>query len=411
MSMFKVHKQGKPHVAFTYMSGASWTGGLHYLRNLFTAIRSLPVEEQPEIGLLVDHELTTSDLSAISGFADHIICAPRDLGFDFWQRQRNRIGKWIHIPLEPEPKVSSFLRQHHVDYVFTQREFGARFQIPLLSWIPDFQHLHLPQMFSAAEISERNHLFAQIAKHANRVILSSQHALNDVKRSLPEAVQKARILSFVAQPPADVYNGDPSVVCTKYHLPKRFVFLPNQFWRHKNHTLVLDAVAIAKSTQPNLTVVCTGNTNEYRDPTFFGSLLARISTLGIRENVIILGLVPHTDIFALMRQSLAVLQPSLFEGWSTTVEEVKSLGKRIILSDISVHCEQDAPNAIYFNPNDPDHLSDLLISIAESYRSGPDLEMETFARSRLPERTTQFGRVFMNILHEIAANAIEPHTT
>ena len=64
----------------------------------------------------------------------------------------------------------------------------------------------------------------------------------------------------------------------------------------------------------DIVVVCTGNTNEYRDPHYFGRLLSGISQAGLRESMILPGFVPREDLYALMRQSVAVLQPSLFEG-------------------------------------------------------------------------------------------------
>ena len=47
----------------------------------------------------------------------------------------------------------------------------------------------------------------------------------------------------------------------------------------------------------------------------------------------------------------ALLNPSRFEGWSTTVEEAKAVGTPMLLSDIAVHREQ-APQARFFAPDD-----------------------------------------------------------
>jgi len=73
-------------------------------------------------------------------------------------------------------------------------------------------------------------------------------------------------------------------------------------------------------------VVCTGKFFDRRDPAPTAKLLATISRPGLREQFFLLGLVPHDDVYGLMRQSIAVINPSLFEGWSTSVEEAKSLG-------------------------------------------------------------------------------------
>ena len=76
-----------------------------------------------------------------------------------------------------------------------------------------------------------------------------------------------------------------------------------------------------------------------------------------------LGLVPRSDVIALMRYSRALINPSFFEGWSTTVEEAKSTGKRIILSDIDVHKEQNPPDGVFFNPKDPKDLAEKMWSL------------------------------------------------
>lgn len=54
------------------------------------------------------------------------------------------------------------------------------------------------------------------------------------------------------------------------------------------------------------------------------------------------------------------MQPSLFEGWSSFVEEARALGLPALLSDIPVHREQNPPGAKYFDPHDPEQLAGLL---------------------------------------------------
>ena len=55
----------------------------------------------------------------------------------------------------------------------------------------------------------------------------------------------------------------------------------------------------------------------------------------------ILGVVPYNDLLSLMAYSIAVINPSKSEGWSSTVEQAKSYGKMILLSDLDVHLEQN----------------------------------------------------------------------
>ncbi len=388
---------GQINVAFSHIPSKGWSAGEYYLKNIFIALKSLGENDRLAVSLLVQE----GDYQALLPFVDNVIVRPAYKPDSFWLRQFYRFTKCFGLTIKRKNQISSFLRKSGVNALFTIGELGANFSLPLLSWIPDFQHLHFPEFFSAEEIARRNRAFTRSARHSRRIIVSSQNSYEDLKFFAPWALDKVRVLPFVAQMPGEVYNRHPKNICSKYNIPERFIFLPNQFWKHKNHQLVVEALEKALPLCASLTIVCTGNTNEDRDQGYFGRLLGLISRTGIREQMVLLGLVPRDDLFFLMRQSVAVLQPSLFEGWSTTVEEVKSLGKSLIVSDIPVHREQGAPGAHYFDPLDADSLADCLVRIFLSVQPGPDLKMEELARASLKNRTRAFGRKFVEIVKEV----------
>jgi glycosyltransferase involved in cell wall biosynthesis len=100
-------------------------------------------------------------------------------------------------------------------------------------------------------------------------------------------------------------------------------------------------------------LAASGSPIDHRAPGYFQELSARIDALGIGADFRILGLVPFTHVIQLALQSVAVVNPSLFEGWSTTVEEAKSLGVPLVLSNINVHREQTGNSARLFDPLSP----------------------------------------------------------
>lgn len=388
---------GQINVAFSHIPSKGWSAGEYYLKNIFIALKSLGENDRPTITLLVQR----GDYQSLLPFVDYVLTRPVFKPDSFLFRQFSRVVGYLGFKIKRKNQISSFLRKSGVSALFTIGELGANFSLPLLSWIPDFQHLHFPEFFSEEEIAHRNRTFTRSARHAKRIIVSSKSCYDDLRSFAPWSLDKARILPFVAQIPGEVYSSSPKNICSKYNIPERYIFLPNQFWRHKNHKVVVEALEKALPKCPRLTIVCTGNTNEERELGYFGHFLGMISRAGVREQMVLLGLVPRDDLFSLMRQSMAVLQPSLFEGWSTTVEEVKSLGKPLIVSDIPVHREQDAPGAHYFDPLDADSLADCLVRIFLSLQPGPDLKMEELARTSLRNRTCAFGRKFVEIVKEV----------
>src|ERR1044071_279776 len=84
---------------------------------------------------------------------------------------------------------------------------------------------------------------------------------------------------------------------------------------------------------------------------------------GLQKNIYMLGLIPYGDVMRLLIGSACVINPSHFEGWSSTVEESKTLGKRVILSNIGVHVEQKPEFGIYFSPDDDAQLASIMSDV------------------------------------------------
>ena len=84
--------------------------------------------------------------------------------------------------------------------------------------------------------------------------------------------------------------------------------------------------------------------------------MREIKENNLKNNFKYLGLVPYLDTMSLIYYSSAVINPSFFEGWSSTVEQVNVYNKILILSNIDVHKEQRPNKAIFFNPRNINSL-------------------------------------------------------
>jgi glycosyltransferase involved in cell wall biosynthesis len=257
-------------------------------------------------------------------------------------------------------------------------------------------------MFSPAECLARNHSFMHIAEKATRVFLLSESVKRDFEAFTPEHAHKARVLSPVTYIPSAVYETDPVSIIEQYGLPHKFIYLPNQLWKHKNHVAVFHALKILKSRGTEVFLVCSGNLTDYRHPAYLSDLLQDISRLKIRNQIAILGLIPREHVFQLMRQSVCVLNPSLFEGYGMTIDEARSLGKRVLLSDLPVHHEQNPPLAVFFDPRNYDDLANKIEMFWSAELPGPGPDLETQARQELPKRMRNFAESFISIAKEVA---------
>jgi glycosyltransferase involved in cell wall biosynthesis len=249
----------------------------------------------------------------------------------------------------------------------------------------------MPEFFAPEEIARRDTLIARLVEEAPRVVLSSESAAADFRAFYPGHATKAHVLTF-STPPIRYPREDPPA-----DAPPRFFLVCNQFWQHKNHLVIFDALQILRSRGIRPIVLCTGQLDDYRDPAYASRIRALLSRENLGEQVTLLGLLPRGRQIALMRQALAVIQPSLFEGWSTVVEDARALGRPTLLSDIPVHREQDPFFAHYFPPQSAEALADLISEAWQHWPAGPNLEEEPFAHARSMVRSAQVGARFLEI--------------
>jgi glycosyltransferase involved in cell wall biosynthesis len=244
---------------------------------------------------------------------------------------------------------------------------------------------------------------AEAVRLASLIVASSENARQDIERFFPNAYGKVRVLRFVAcgaNRATGAAGSDDKVVASKLGLQGPFVLLPNQFWAHKNHGLVVNALRVLKARGHRVHVVCTGNTRDDRQPGYFAEIMQGVSDAGLAQDFTVLGMLPYAELACMMRLAVAILNPSLFEGWSTSVEEGKSLGKRVLLSDIPVHREQSPARAVYFDPLDAEALADALWGAVTSFDPTEERISRERAAAELASRRQAFAQEYAKIVRE-----------
>lgn len=271
-----------------------------------------------------------------------------------------------------------------------------------IGWIPDFQHVHLPEFFSDSDLQKRNTTYRRLAEKATVVMLSSYAAHDDFAMFAPEYAGKGRVMPFPSLLAFEELTGDPVTTRTKFNLPEKFALVANQFWAHKNHALVVEALAKLKGL--NVPVVMTGLPSDHRDPANknFSALLQTIATAGLNNQITILGLVPFADLINLMRTAALIIQPSRFEGWSTVIQDAVALGRPLLCSDIAVHREQ-VPRALGFFPTDrADVLAELLAAHWNDLEPGPNYALEQQSLAAERDFSKRHGQSLLKLCIETA---------
>src|SRR5262249_52520483 len=150
----------------------------------------------------------------------------------------------------------------------------------------------LPGLFSPFARWRRDLGFrAQIASNRS-ILLSSESAMADFRAAYPRASNAVAVARFATEPSADLLTADAAAVIAEYRLPGKFFYLPNQFYHHKNHPLVIKALTILKQRGVDVVVAASGSTEEPRKTDYFSGLMREVTERGIDANFRYLGLIP-----------------------------------------------------------------------------------------------------------------------
>ena len=384
-------------IGIIFRNNSNWVAGTYYIINLIHALNKIDDAQKPELVIITN---TPEEFGLIEKTGYPYLKFQQIVGKDFSptyhkiERGINRvfnafIGKPLIVKKETKKRLNCdldmlFPASNHIYYSTIKNH---------LYWIPDFQEHFLPQFFSEEEIKSRKAYQLELANKKSSIVFSSNDAISHFHKFYPNALAASYVMQFAVTHPK--YNEIAiNDLHEKYNISQPFFFCPNQVWAHKNHIVVLKAVKRLKELGNNkILVLFSGKEHDNRNLNFFNELKKFIEENNIEANIKFLGFIDREDQLQLMNTAISVIQPSLFEGWSTVIEDVKSIGQYVIASNLPVHKEQITENVTFFNPNEASELADIMSRFS----------IETPIRKpiRYEENVKKFGEQFVHIAERV----------
>lgn len=386
------------HIAFWYDWGLGYNGGYNYFKNLISAVNKTKSADV-KVSLFISKNIKHEEKKRLSNICSVITLAAlteKTIPFVFYRFLNHTVFFRTYLN-QLLIKYKVCILSHPGLLNFEKKNFK------IIKWIPDFQFLHYPMYFPNLKLTEKTREIKNIYNFSDATVVSSQCALLDLQKIMQKRfLPKAKAIPFASSIIHSFETIENTLeIVGSYHLRKKYFYLPNEFWAHKNHATVFKAVSLLLSINKNIQVVCSGNVLDGNHGNIKAPCLNLINELKISDQVKVLGKIPFNHVIALYRCCQAVLNPSLFEGWSTSLEESRCIGKPIILSDIPIHREQNHPDCYYFQAMDAKSLSKIMQKIFHIRPSGLNLSLEKNAQMRACDRQFNFGNSFMNLAYKI----------
>lgn len=350
--------QGK-RVGIIYNFDENWIGGAYYIQNLICSLNFLPEKEQIQLDILARDKKLFHELKEATGYPN--------LKFVRYKTHFNALEIFINKVTQKLFKKKIITKRIHLDWVFPLYEipFDLKHIENLIFWIPDLQEKYLPNFFSDEDLKYRDDCYTKMVNLNYPIVFSSQSALNDFNTFYPNSKNNKEVLQFaVFHPNLGVKNINE--IKKKYNIVGDYFFSPNQFWQHKNQIAIIEAAKILKEKGIVVKIIFTGKEHDYRNPDYTINLKQKVADYKLESEILFLGFIDRIDQLILMKNAQAVIQPSLFEGWSTVVEDAKALNQTLIVSNIVVHKEQLEGKGYYFSPNNYNELAQQIEGIIEN---------------------------------------------
>ena len=376
-----IRRRKKIGIVFNF--SGSWLGGVYYVQNIIKALNHIKDEDKPEIVVFYKKELVAFTENIDYPYLNTI-------EWKFVNAYKGFLLSWL---LRKNVFLDRLLKDHNLDGLYPVYNLPVSNKslkdTVIAGWFPDLQHKFYPNYFNKVNLVLRELRLSLLLKNANVLVVSSQDVANHFNMfyKIPKKL-KVHVMPFVSV--IDNWNFISFTdLKMKYNLPEEYFMVSNQFYEHKNHITILKAITLLKKKRKNIHVVFTGKIDHYKNPKFIDSLKHEISSNNISDMISLLGVIPRKDQLSIMRGAKAIIQPSLFEGWSTVIEDAKSLQVPVIASDIDVHKEQMKDKGVYFEATNELNLANVLIDFSNQFG---DANFDDYEK-----RIIDFGYNFMSI--------------
>ena len=330
----------------------NWLGGFNYFTNLFKFLLKNSNRKIEPI-IITDNRnkiIKEKEFKNIKYIETNIVSES-----NFFNRIKNKI---LLIIFGKNFYLEKFLINNNIKVLSHSGATGRNSKIKSFPWIPDFQELNFPDNFSFySRLLRRINHYNNII-NSTKIIVSSNAVRKDLKKISLRGYNKSCVIKHINFVIPKRKIKSINYLKKKYKINNKFFLLPNHYWVHKNHIVVLNALNFIK--RKNFIIVSTGRCHDHRNPQYFNNFKNKINELGLEKYYKILGIVPFEDLCSLIFNSMGVINPSMSEGFPNSADQATLLGKIAILSNIQVHLEERKKNYFYFNSEDYKKLAKIL---------------------------------------------------
>jgi glycosyltransferase involved in cell wall biosynthesis len=351
-------------VAIDYTPAYEQGGGIgRYVRELVAALALL--DRESEYRLFVAGAVHSS----LSDFSGNFSWFPTRVSSVWLSRLWHR----LRIPIPVQIFVGWVDLYHATDFVLP----------PLFSWtksivtVHDLSFVRVPGAASPALRAYLDRVVPDSVRRASYVLADSEATRRDVLEVY--GVESGRV--GVLYSGVDFRFGFSVLDLTIrnfYRLPERpYVFTVGTIQPRKNYSRLIQALAILRSRNYDLSLVIAGGHGWLEDPIY-----ETIRETGMSDFVHFIGFASDDDLPALYSGAACVAFPSLYEGFGFPVLEGMACGTPVVTSNVSSLPEVAGDAALMVDPYDVEEIAHAIQRVLDDETLRQTMIERGFAQAR-----------------------------
>jgi glycosyltransferase involved in cell wall biosynthesis len=338
-------------------------GAFQYAQSVLAAVAALPNNDY-EIVVAHAHPAWSKILDGYNPKINSLAVREGRLepAIRFALRQGFPIVLWRWIAPNIHALTRRLLRQNCDLWIFPAQDV-LTYALPTgtIGAIHDLMHRHekhFPEVSGWGLFGRRERHYQNLCAYARAILVDSEIGKSHVTDAYMIASKHVHVLPYVA-PNYINQEVTPADFDSRYTLPPKFAFYPAQFWEHKNHIRLINALAKAHESVPDLHLVLAGSKKNA-----YAKIIETINDLNLKEKVHVLGYIPDQDMSTFYRRARALVMPTFFGPTNIPPLEAMAVGCPMALSNIYAMPEQVGSAALLFDPMSVSAIADAMVRLA-----------------------------------------------
>jgi glycosyltransferase involved in cell wall biosynthesis len=255
------------------------------------------------------------------------------------------------------------LHKENVDLLWILGPYNIDITIPYIFTVWDLGHRMLP-CFSEVSIgqngklwNEREELCQRMLYRATYIVTGNETGKKEILANYAVNPEKIHIIPF----PIPSFCYSPKVTNTAIipNIKFPFVFYPAQFWAHKNHIVLIEAIAWLRDIM-NIHINCYLVGSDQGNLSY---IIKIINKYCLHDQIIVLGFVEQSTLIYLYKNALAMIYLSFMGPNNLPPFEAAALGCPLIISNIPGHIEQMEDTGLLVDATNPIEVGRAILSI------------------------------------------------